>query len=129
MLAPGDCTAQIAGGCWSAENAWVPIKFKIPAFVGNSLLLLLGVFMMMRGDVVIGAALAALAALDLFLVYKLDQFSQEEVWLAHQLEVAKLREQLLAAQEHIKQLQAGAPAAASSAQPIEHPASNVAKKS
>jgi hypothetical protein len=36
--------------------------------------------------------LGALAALNIFLVYKFDQFSRAEVWLAHELEVIKMRE-------------------------------------
>jgi hypothetical protein len=86
----------------------MPLRYKIPAYAGNALLLLLAMVIVASGNLMIGVALGALAVLDLYLVYKLDQFSREEVWLQHELEVAKLREELLIAQKRIKELE-GAP--------------------
>jgi hypothetical protein len=91
----------------------MPLRYKVPAYVGNALLLLLGFVMFASGNLgnlLTGAILAVLAALNLFLVYKLDQFSREEVWLAHELEVTKMREELLAAQKRVRELEAGSSA-------------------
>jgi hypothetical protein len=96
----------------------MPLQFKAPGYVGNALLLVLGLVMLPSENFIIGALLAALAVLNLYLIRKLDLFSRQEVWLAHELEVAKLREELLAAQRRVTALeaaagpQAGAPGAA-----------------
>ncbi len=95
----------------------MPLRYKLPAFLGNSLVLFLSVVMIFQGNVILGLLLGGLSALDLFLVYKLDQFSREEVWLTHQLEVAKLREELLAAQKHIAELQGTVPLPSASSVP------------
>lgn len=87
----------------------MPLQFKWPGYVGNALLLLLGVIILASGNVVVGALLGALAALNLFLIYKLDQFSRQEVWLAHELEMTRMREELLVAQKRIGELEAAAP--------------------
>jgi hypothetical protein len=82
----------------------MPLLYKVPAYVGNSLLLLLG-FLVIADHLTIGAILVALAALNLFLVYKFDRFSQEEVWLAHELEVTKMREELLTTRKRLEELE------------------------
>ena len=91
----------------------MPLRYKVPAYVGNALLLLLGFVMIASGNLgnlLTGTILGVLAALNLFLVYKLDRFSREEVWLAHELEVTKMREELLAAQKRLRELEAGSSA-------------------
>jgi hypothetical protein len=85
----------------------MPLQYKLPGYIGNALLLLLSLIIIVSENAGIGALLGALAALNLFLVYKLDRFSHEEVWLAHQLEMAKMREELLVAQKRIAELEAG----------------------
>jgi hypothetical protein len=87
----------------------MPLQLKVPGYLGNGLLLLLSVVMLSTGNAVIGLLLAALAALNLFLIFKLDQFSRPEAWLAHELEMTKLREELLAAQERVADLEMRAP--------------------
>jgi hypothetical protein len=84
----------------------MPLHFKLPGYIGNVLLLLLSVIILASDNVVVGALLGALAVLNLFLIYKLDQISRQEVWLAHELEMTKMREALLAAQKRIADLQA-----------------------
>ena len=86
----------------------MPLRYKVPAYVGNALLLLLGLVMVASGNpgnLLTGTILGVLAALNLFLVHKLDRFSREEVWLAHELEVTKMREELLAAQKRLRELE------------------------
>ena len=87
----------------------MPLQYKLPGYVGNALLLLLAVIIMFGDSAVIGLFLGALAALNLFLIYKLDQFSRPDAWLAHELEMAKTREALLEAQKRIAELEAAAP--------------------
>jgi hypothetical protein len=84
----------------------MPLQYKVPGYVGNALLLLLSVAMLFSENVVVGLLLTALSALNLYLVYKLDQFSSEQGQLAHELEMAKMQEQLLEAQRHIATLEA-----------------------
>jgi hypothetical protein len=72
----------------------MPLYFKIPAYVGNSLLLGVGIILMFQTMFAMGIALAALACLNLYLVRKLDVFSREEVWLASELVKERLREEL-----------------------------------
>jgi len=83
----------------------MPLQYKVPGYIGNALLLLLAVVVLFSQSVGTGVLLGGLAALNLFLVYKLDRFSSEEVWLAHQLEMAKMREELLVAQKRIEELE------------------------
>jgi hypothetical protein len=71
------------------------------------LLLLLGVLIMAQLSAIVGLLLAALALLNLYLVYKLDMFSREEVYFAHELKVAKTREELLAAEKRIGEPEGG----------------------
>ena len=75
----------------------MPLYFKIPAYVGNSLLLGAGIILIFQQMFGMGVALAALACLNLYLVRKLDVFSREEVWLASELVKERLREELQAA--------------------------------
>lgn len=86
----------------------MPLQFKLPGYIGNALLLLLGVIILTTDNAVVGVVLGALAALNLFLIYKLDQFSRQEVWLAHELEMTKMREELLVAQKRVAELEASA---------------------
>jgi hypothetical protein len=86
----------------------MPLQYKLPGYLGNALLLLLAVILLFSGNFGVAALLGGLAILNLYLVYKLDSFSREEVWLAHELEVAKIREELLVAQKKIGELEAGA---------------------
>ena len=88
----------------------MPLQYKWPGYFGNALLLGLSVLTLASDNVVIGLLLGALAALNLFLVYKLDRFSRQEVWLAHELAMTRTREQLLAAQKRVAELEAGAAA-------------------
>jgi hypothetical protein len=86
-------------------EAIMPLQYRVPGYLGNALLLSLGLFMVGDGNIAIGITLAALSALNLFLVYKLDWFSREEGLLAHQLEIAKMREALLVAKKRIEELE------------------------
>jgi hypothetical protein len=86
----------------------MPLQYKLPGYIGNALLLLLGLIMAFSDSAFVGLLLGALAALNLYLVYKLDRFSREEVWLAHELEMTKMREELLEAKKRIDELEAGA---------------------
>ena len=72
----------------------LPLYFKIPAYVGNSLLLGAGIILIFQQMIGMGVGLAALACLNLYLVRKLDVFSREEVWLASELVKERLREEL-----------------------------------
>ena len=83
----------------------MPLRYKIPGYVGNSLLLLISVIILASRMVAVGGLLGALAALNLYLVYKLDVFSREEVWLAHELEMAKMREELLLERRRVSELE------------------------
>jgi hypothetical protein len=88
----------------------MPLKYKIPGYAGNALLLILSLIILAQDSVIVGLLLGALALLNLYLVYKLDMFSHEETFLAHELQVAKMHEELLAAQQRIGELEAGAKA-------------------
>ena len=79
---------------WLAGEKVMPLYFKIPAYLGNSLLLLVGVVLIFQGTFGIGVGIAALACLNLYLVRKLDVFSREEVWLAAELVKERLRDEL-----------------------------------
>jgi len=73
----------------------MPGYYKWPAYVGNALLALCGLIILAKNSFWAGVALIALAGLNIFLVRKLDIFSQEEVWLALEIKKAKMREELL----------------------------------
>ena len=75
----------------------MPLHFKIPAYLGNALLLLMGVVIVFQEPVLAGILLIALALLNLYLVRKLDLMSREEAWLASELVKQRLREELAAA--------------------------------
>ena len=81
----------------------MPLKFKIPGYAGNGLLLLLGVIGALNasntGGIVLAALIGAVAVLNLYLVYKLDMFSRDENWLAAEVVKARLRAELRAAQQ------------------------------
>jgi hypothetical protein len=83
----------------------MPLRYKIPAYVGNALLIVLGVMIIASGQFVTGVLLAGLACLNVFLVYKLDRFSREEVWLAHEIQMTKLREELLLERKRVSELE------------------------
>ena len=72
----------------------MPLYYKIPAYVGNTLLLGAGLILLFQEMPVMGVGLSALAGLNLYLVRKLDVFSREEVWLAAELVKERLREEL-----------------------------------
>lgn len=82
----------------------MPLKYKIPGYAGNALLLALCIVMIFSGSFAIGGLLGALAALNLFLIHKLDQFSR--VWSAHEAEIADVRNELQAARGRIAGLEA-----------------------
>ena len=83
----------------------MPLIYKIPGYVGNGLLLLMALIVLFKGPLVMGIFLGVVGGLNLFLVYKLDQFSQQEVWLAHQIHVAKLEEELIVERQRLSELQ------------------------
>ena len=72
----------------------MPLYYKIPAYVGNTLLLGAGLILLFQEMPVMGVGLSALAGLNLYLVRKLDVFSREEVWLAAELVKERLRDEL-----------------------------------
>ena len=74
----------------------MPLYYKWPAYIGNALLLICGLIIVFANSIWGGAAVIALALLNLYLVWKLDVFSREEVWLALEIKKAKMREELLA---------------------------------
>ncbi len=79
----------------------MPGYYKWPAYVGNALLLLAGLIIATKDSFWGGAFVTGLAALNLYLVWKLDVFSREEVWLAHEVKKAKMREELLEMQRKL----------------------------
>ena len=83
----------------------MPLYFKIPAYVGNSLLVGAGLILIFQQMFGMGFALAEIACLNLYLVRKLDVFSREEVWLASELVKERLREEL----EKVRKKLAGKP--------------------
>jgi protein-S-isoprenylcysteine O-methyltransferase Ste14 len=82
----------------------MPLIYKVPAYGGNALLLLVGLIVI-SDNPIFAVMVVALAALNLFLIYKLDRLSQEEGWLAHELEVIKMREQYLTARKKLEELE------------------------
>lgn len=73
----------------------MPGYYKWPAYIGNALLALCGLIIVFASSFWGGVAVIALAALNLYLVWKLDSFSREEAWLALEIKKAKMREELL----------------------------------
>lgn len=73
----------------------MPVYYKWPAYIGNALLFLSGLIIATQNSLWGGGAVAGLAALNLYLVRKLDVFSREEVWLALEIKKTKMREELL----------------------------------
>jgi hypothetical protein len=57
----------------------MPLYYKWPAYIGNALLLICGLIIASVNSLLGGAAVCGLAALNLYLVWKLDVFSREEV--------------------------------------------------
>lgn len=81
----------------------MPGYYKWPAYVGNVLLFLAGLIIASANSGWGGAAVSGLAALNLYLVWKLDVFSREEVWLAVEIRKAKMREELLDLERKLKE--------------------------
>jgi hypothetical protein len=79
----------------------MPLYYKWPAYIGNVLLLLSGLIIAFKNSLWGGGFVIALAVLNLYLVWKLDVFSREEVWLAVEIKKAKMREELLELQKQI----------------------------
>ena len=86
----------------------MPLPYKLAGYLGNAALFALCLVMLFTNGVVVGLLLGALSAFNIFIVYKLDQFSRPEAWLAHQLEMSLLREELLASQKRLADVQGGA---------------------
>ena len=82
----------------------MPLQYKLPGYIGNCLLLIISVVMMFDKNVVAGLLMGALSLLNLFLIFKLDTFSRDEGILAHELQMAKMREELAVAQKRIREL-------------------------
>ena len=55
----------------------MPFRFKIPGYIGNGLVLLLGVTGVIQGDFFKGGLVAALGALNIYFVFKLEQMTDE----------------------------------------------------
>ena len=89
----------------------MPPYYKWPAYVGNVLLLLAGLIIAAKNSFWGGGGVVGLAALNLYLVWKLDVFSQEEVWLALEIKKVKMREELLALQNRIAEHEKATPPA------------------
>ena len=79
----------------------MPPYYKWPSYVGNVLLLLAGLIIAAKNSSLAGSCVVALAALNLYLTWKLDVFSREEVWLASEIKKAKMRDELLAVQKQV----------------------------
>jgi hypothetical protein len=77
----------------------MPLYYKIPAYVGNALLLGAGIILLFQEMAGMGIGLTALSSLNLYLVHKLDVFSREEVWLANELVKQRMRDELEKAQK------------------------------
>ena len=89
----------------------MPLYYKWPAYIGNTLLLLSGLIIAGKNSLWGGGLVVGLAALNLYLVWKLDVFSQEEVWLELEIKKAKMREELLALKHQIAEHEKTAPPA------------------
>jgi len=95
VIQPGRTTFQPRCGI----SFKMPLYYKWPAYVGNVLLLLSGLIIVAKNSTLGGGLVVGLAALNLYLVWKLDVFSREEVWLETEIRKAKMREELQAMQE------------------------------
>jgi hypothetical protein len=87
----------------------MPLKYKLPGYLGNALLVVLGLIVAVQGSLLTGIMLSALGILNVYLVYKLDSYSQPEAALAHELELTKLKQELIIAQKQVNDLQTSAP--------------------
>ena len=81
----------------------MPLYYKWPAYVGNVLLLLSGLIIVAKNSTLGGGLVVGLAALNLYLVWKLDVFSREEVWLEAEVRKAKMRDELQTMQERAEE--------------------------
>ncbi len=79
----------------------MPAYYKWPAYIGNALLLLSGLIILVKDSPWGGAFVIGLAILNLYLIWKLDNFSREEVWLALEIKKTKMREELLEMQRKL----------------------------
>ena len=82
----------------------MPLQYKLPGYIGNSLLLIVSVVMLFQNNAVLGLLMGALSLLNLFLIFKLDTYSRDEGILAHELQMAKMREELAIAQKRLREL-------------------------
>jgi hypothetical protein len=82
----------------------MPLQYKLPGYIGNSLLLVVSVVMLFQNNVVVGLLMGALSLLNLFLIFKLDTYSRDEGILAHELQMVKMREELAIAQKRLREL-------------------------
>ena len=82
----------------------MPLQYKLPGYIGNSLLLIISVVMLFQNNVVVGLLMGALSLLNLFLIFKLDTYSRDEGILAHELQMVKMREELAIAQKRLREL-------------------------
>ena len=82
----------------------MPLQYKLPGYIGNSLLLIISVVMLFQNNVVVGLLMGALSLLNLFLIFKLDKYSRDEGILAHELQMVKMREELAIAQKRLREL-------------------------
>jgi hypothetical protein len=57
-------------------SSYLPLQYKLPGYIGDARLILLGLI------------------INLYLIHKLGRFSREEIWLDHELEMAKMGEEL-----------------------------------
>jgi hypothetical protein len=87
----------------------MPLKYKLPGYLGNALLVVLGLIVAVQGSLLTGIMLSALGILNVYIVYKLDSYSQPEAALAHELEMIKLKQELIIAQKQVNDLQTSAP--------------------
>jgi len=60
--------------------------------------------MLFQNNVVVGLLMGALSVLNLFLIFKLDTYSRDEGILAHELQMAKMHEELAIAQKRLREL-------------------------
>lgn len=81
----------------------MPLRYKVPGYVGNALLLLLSLVMIGQRSVTVGILFAALSALNLYLIHKLDWFSRD--WLKHATDIERLDGELEQARRRISDLE------------------------
>ncbi len=87
----------------------MPAYYKWPAYVGNALLLLAGLIILAKDSPWGGAFVIGLSVLNLYLIWKLDNFSREEVWLALEIKKAKMREELIELERKLAEEKGAAP--------------------